>query len=48
MLMTGAFAGIGGPVGDPARASMLMALVDGSALTATELAAVAGVTPQTV
>lgn len=34
-------------VGDPARASMLMALMDGRALTAKELAFVAGVTPQT-
>jgi DNA-binding transcriptional ArsR family regulator len=34
-------------VGDPARASMLMALMDGRALTAKELAYVAGVTPQT-
>lgn len=34
-------------VGDPARAAMLGALMDGRALTATELAAVAGVTPAT-
>lgn len=34
-------------VGDPARANILMALMDGRALTATELAYVAGVTPQT-
>ena len=34
-------------VGNPARANILMALVDGRALTATELAYVAGVTPQT-
>ena len=47
MLTTNAFAGIGALVGDPARASMLIALMDGRALTATELAAVAGVTPQT-
>jgi DNA-binding transcriptional ArsR family regulator len=33
--------------GDPARAAMLHALMDGRALTATELARVAGVTPQT-
>ena len=33
--------------GDPARASMLHALMDGRALTATELAKVAGITPQT-
>ena len=34
-------------VGDPARANMLSALMDGRALTATELAYFAGVTPQT-
>jgi DNA-binding transcriptional ArsR family regulator len=34
-------------VGDPARANMLTALMDGRALTAKELAFVAGVTPQT-
>ncbi|MGK7863725.1 ArsR/SmtB family transcription factor [Falsiroseomonas sp. E2-1-a4] len=34
-------------VGDPARASMLNALMDGRALTATELAGVAGITAQT-
>lgn len=34
-------------VGDPARASMLTALMDGRALTATELARVAGIAPQT-
>jgi DNA-binding transcriptional ArsR family regulator len=34
-------------VGDPSRAAMLDALMDGRALTAAELAAVAGVTPQT-
>ena len=33
--------------GDPARAGMLHALMDGRALTATELARVAGITPQT-
>jgi DNA-binding transcriptional ArsR family regulator len=33
--------------GDPARAGMLHALMDGRALTASELARVAGVTPQT-
>ncbi|WP_010186310.1 ArsR/SmtB family transcription factor [Sphingomonas sp. PAMC 26605] len=47
MLTTNAFAAIGALVGDPARASMLVALMDGRALTATELAVVAGVTPQT-
>lgn len=34
-------------VGDPARANMLMALSDGRALTATELAFLARITPQT-
>jgi DNA-binding transcriptional ArsR family regulator len=34
-------------VGDPARASMLCALLGGRALTATELALAAGVSPQT-
>lgn len=34
-------------IGDPARANMLLALMDGRALTATELSQVAGVTPQT-
>jgi DNA-binding transcriptional ArsR family regulator len=38
---------IAGLVGDPARATMLMALLDGRAHTATELASAAGVTPQT-
>ncbi|NHF72120.1 ArsR/SmtB family transcription factor [Paracoccus xiamenensis] len=34
-------------IGDPARANMLTALMDGRALTATELSQIAGVTPQT-
>src|SRR5258708_20985149 len=34
-------------VGDPARANMLSALLDGRALTAGELAYAAGVSPQT-
>ncbi|MCB2052885.1 MAG: helix-turn-helix transcriptional regulator [Geminicoccaceae bacterium] len=38
---------IGALIGDPARANMLLALIGGRALTAGELAAVAGVTPQT-
>ena len=38
---------IGALIGDPARANMLSALMDGRALTATELARVAGVTAQT-
>jgi DNA-binding transcriptional ArsR family regulator len=41
------FAEIAALSGDPARASMLHALMDGRALTATELAKAAGVTPQT-
>jgi len=41
------FALIGSLVGDPARANMLTALMRGQALTATELAAECGVTPQT-
>ncbi|MHB1101938.1 MAG: ArsR/SmtB family transcription factor [Devosia sp.] len=40
-------AGIAALVGDPARANMLMELLGGKALTATELANVAGVTSQT-
>lgn len=34
-------------IGDPARANMLTALMDGKAYTATELAGEAGITPQT-
>ena len=34
-------------IGDPARAAMLVALMDGRALTATELADVAGIAPPT-
>jgi DNA-binding transcriptional ArsR family regulator len=41
------FATVASLVGDPARAGMLHALMDGRALTATELARVANVTPQT-
>src|SRR5262245_31149370 len=47
MLTTSALAGTAALVGDPARASMLMALMDGRALTASELARVAGIMPQT-
>jgi DNA-binding transcriptional ArsR family regulator len=47
MLSTTAFAEIATLVGDPARANMLNALMDGRALTAKELAQTAGVTPQT-
>jgi DNA-binding transcriptional ArsR family regulator len=41
------FAEVAALAGDPARAGMLHALMDGRALTATELAHAAGVTPQT-
>ncbi len=41
------FAEVAALSGDPARASMLHALMDGRALTATELARAAGITPQT-
>ena len=41
------FAEIAALAGDPARAGMLHALMDGRALTATELAGVAGITAQT-
>ena len=40
------FAEVAALTGDPARASMLHALMDGRALTATELARAAGITPQ--
>ena len=41
------FTQIAALVGEPARAGMLHALMDGRALTASELARVAGITPQT-
>lgn len=41
------FAEVAAISGDPARANMLHALMDGRALTATELAKVAGIAPQT-
>jgi DNA-binding transcriptional ArsR family regulator len=47
MLSTSAFAETAALVGDPARANMLTALMDGRALTAAELAQTAGITPQT-
>lgn len=47
MLSTSALAETAALVGDPARAGMLLALMGGRALTAGELARVAGVTPQT-
>jgi DNA-binding transcriptional ArsR family regulator len=47
-MITGALiAEIAGLVGEPARATMLSALLDGRAFTATELASAARVTPQT-
>ena len=48
MTRTAALSEIATAAGDPARAVMLNALMDGRALTATELARVAGITPQTV
>src|SRR5262245_65909986 len=47
MTMHGKFAAVAAVAGDPARAGMLHALLGGRALTASELASVAGVTPQT-
>jgi DNA-binding transcriptional ArsR family regulator len=47
MLRQGRLAEIGALIGDPGRANMLDALMDGRALTAKELSAAAGVTPQT-
>jgi len=47
MASTAKFAAVASLVGDPARAGILHALMDGRALTASELARVAGVTPQT-
>jgi DNA-binding transcriptional ArsR family regulator len=47
MTSQSAFTEVAALAGDPARAGMLHALIDGRALTASELARVAGVTPQT-
>ena len=47
MASNGLFAEIAALSGDPARAGMLHALMDGRALTASELARAAGITPQT-
>lgn len=47
MLTTTEIAEIAALVGDPARSAMLVTLMDGRALTATELVNVAGITPQT-
>lgn len=46
MPSTAEFAATAALVGEPARAAMLTALMDGRALSATELARAAGVTPQ--
>jgi DNA-binding transcriptional ArsR family regulator len=47
MTSNGLVAQVAALAGDPGRASMLNALMDGRALTATELTKVAGITPQT-
>lgn len=47
MVSPNQLAEIGLLLGEPARAAMLMALMDGRALTAAELALAAGITPQT-
>src|SRR3546814_8581899 len=47
MLSTSAFAETAALLGDLTRANMMAALMDGRALTATDLARVAGITPQT-
>jgi DNA-binding transcriptional ArsR family regulator len=47
MVSNALFAEVAALSGDPARASMLHALMDGRALTATELAKAAGIAPQT-
>ena len=47
MTTTNQIAEIGALVGEPARAAMLAALMDGRALTATELACLSRITPQT-
>ena len=47
MASTNRIAATAALVGEPARAAMLAALMDGRALTATELADVAGIAPQT-
>src|SRR3982074_1340052 len=47
MASNAVFAEIAALAGDPARAGMLHALMDGRALSASELARVAGIAPQT-
>jgi DNA-binding transcriptional ArsR family regulator len=47
MVSPNSIAEVAAVIGEPARAAMLAALLDGRARTASELAAVAGITPQT-
>jgi DNA-binding transcriptional ArsR family regulator len=47
MVSPNRLAEIAAVIGEPARAAMLSVLMDGRALTASELATVAGITPQT-
>ena len=47
MVTTASIARVAALIGDPTRASMLQALMEGRALTAAELAGVARVAPQT-
>jgi DNA-binding transcriptional ArsR family regulator len=47
MPTTAKLASVAALLGDPARAAMMQAMMDGRALTASELARVAGITPQT-
>src|SRR5579871_1482735 len=47
MVTAVSMAQIGALIGDPTRAVMLQAMMDGRALTASELADAAGITPQT-
>src|SRR5262249_5513711 len=47
MVSTNQIAEVGALVGEPARAAMLTALLDGRALTAAELARASMITPQT-
>ncbi len=47
MSSTAKLASVAALIGDPARAAMLQSMMDGRALTATELARAAGITPQT-
>ena len=47
MATSNRIAEVAAAVGEPARAAMLTALMDGRALTATELADIAAITPQT-